>query len=130
MHYFINYFWLQFFLFKLERILTIFVENWLSCNSCPRSLLYLKLLINLKTELVKKQCDSSCLPLPQWLNMAMEQSNVTNWTGTMPVIVFLWYISLFLQICNPLSASVALIQNSVNSFEEQINWLISIWGQH
>ena len=31
---------------------------------------------------------------------------------------------------NPLYASVALIQKPANSLAVQINWLVSIWGQH
>ena len=31
---------------------------------------------------------------------------------------------------NPLIASVALMQEPVNWFAVQINWLVSIWGQH
>ena len=34
------------------------------------------------------------------------------------------------QMLNPLSASVALIWKPVNWFAVQINWLVSIWGQH
>ena len=37
---------------------------------------------------------------------------------------------LILSVVNPLSASVALIQKPVNWFVLQINWLVSIWGQH
>ena len=31
---------------------------------------------------------------------------------------------------NPLSASVTLVEKPVNWFAQQINWLVSVWGQH
>ena len=40
-----------------------------------------------------------------------------------------FYYSLSLYI-KPLSAPVALIKKPVNWFAVQINWVVSIWGQH
>ena len=37
--------------------------------------------------------------------------------------------NLVTKLFNPLNASVALIQKPVNWFPQQINWLVSIWGQ-
>ena len=44
-----------------------------------------------------------------------------------------WYnkfIMSWTSMFNPLIASVALIYKPVNLFAVQINWLVSIWGQH
>ena len=40
------------------------------------------------------------------------------------------FASTFILQINPLNASVALIYKPVNWFTQQINWLVSIWGQH
>ena len=43
-----------------------------------------------------------------------------------------WIINLLKNFScfNPLSAGVALIEKRVNWFAVQINWLVSVWGQH
>ena len=55
--------------------------------------------------------------LTKWLSVR-EQTN--KW---------LWVRILLLSL-NPLSASVVFIKKPVIGFAQQINWLVSIWGQH
>ena len=68
-------------------------------------------------ELLWWLCVSHFYSLTKWLSVR-EQTN--KW---------LWVRILLLSL-NPLSASVFFIKKPVIGFAQQINWLVSIWGQH
>ena len=48
---------------------------------------------------------------------------------TVKQLEVIWKVVL-LEVFNLLNVSIALIKKPVNWFAVQINWLVSIWGQH
>ena len=76
---------------------------------------------NLKMPFLKEQIWWLCVnhfdSLAKWLSVRLQ------------TITWLWVRILLLSL-NPLSASVVFIKKPVIGSAQQINWLVSIWGQH